>query len=44
MTTVPQLRRPAFEFGFGHYVAGASWSTLVRDWDITQAGSGAWRC
>jgi hypothetical protein len=26
----------AFEFGFGHYVAGASWSTLLRDWDITQ--------
>jgi hypothetical protein len=25
----------AFEFGFGHYVDGASWSALLRDYDIT---------
>ena len=23
-----------FEFGFGHYVAGDDWSTLLRDYDI----------
>jgi hypothetical protein len=26
----------AFEFGFGHYVDGASWSTLLADYDITR--------
>jgi hypothetical protein len=24
----------AFEFGFGHYVAGASWATLRHDYDV----------
>lgn len=24
----------AFEFGFGHYVAGHSWSRLFRDYDV----------
>lgn len=24
----------AFEFGFGHYVAGHSWSRLLRDYDL----------
>jgi hypothetical protein len=26
----------AFEFGFGHYVDGASWATLLADYDITR--------
>ena len=26
----------AFEFGFGHYVDGASWATLWADYDITR--------
>ena len=26
----------AFEFGFGHFVAGASWSTLLTDYDLTK--------
>jgi hypothetical protein len=26
----------AFEFGFGHYVAGASWSTLLTDYDLAK--------
>ena len=26
----------AFEFGFGHYVDGASWSALLADYDITR--------
>jgi len=26
----------AFEFGFGHYVDGASWSTLLADYDLTR--------
>ncbi|HET6562443.1 MAG TPA: hypothetical protein VFG72_11250 [Marmoricola sp.] len=25
-----------FEFGFGHYVDGAAWSTLLADYDITR--------
>ena len=25
----------AFEFGFGHYVDGASWSTLLSNYDVT---------
>jgi hypothetical protein len=25
----------AFEFGFGHYVAGHSWSELLADYDLT---------
>jgi hypothetical protein len=24
-----------FEFGFGHYVAGTSWSALLADYDLT---------
>jgi hypothetical protein len=23
-----------FEFGFGHYIAGASWTTLLRDYNV----------
>jgi hypothetical protein len=26
----------AFEFGFGQYVAGASWSALLADYDLTR--------
>jgi hypothetical protein len=26
----------AFEFGFGHYIDGASWATLLADYDITR--------
>jgi hypothetical protein len=26
----------AFEFGFGHYVDGASWTTLLADYDVTR--------
>ena len=26
----------AFEFGFGHYVDGLSWSRLVADYDVTR--------
>jgi len=26
----------AFEFGFGHYVDGVSWSRLLSDYDITR--------
>jgi hypothetical protein len=26
----------AFEFGFGHYFDGASWSTLLADYDLTR--------
>lgn len=25
-----------FEFGFGHYVVGESWSTLLTDYDLSQ--------
>lgn len=26
----------AFEFGFGHYIAGTPWSELVADYDLLQ--------
>jgi hypothetical protein len=30
------LMTVAFEFGFGHYVDGASWSALLADYDLTR--------
>lgn len=30
------LAAVAFEFGFGHYVDGLSWSRLLSDYDLTR--------
>ncbi len=30
------LATAAFELGFGHYVARTQWSTLLRDYDVTE--------